>query len=235
MIPSFHAGLSFPLTHLDQERTCAMLPVIEQYTAANKVGPMRTPLPQFLYNYLLDHPVTAAALVNRLELGLHKASMLGPGRFWGTDGEGTEGIVQLMYRDADSRVYYVEGRHDGTFLPEVTGKAVVLLRMRPVKEADGRDSMETVLIAYTKLDSRFLSGLFSLLRPLAGKVVTRQVIKGFEAAHRLGEAMYRDPARVLFEATDSPALPDEAVAFLKTALAALQHPMEVSHPAAAPR
>jgi hypothetical protein len=234
-IPSFHAGVSFRLANIDQRRSCALLPIIEQYTTANKIGPMRTPLPEPLYQYLLDHPVIAAALVNRLDFGLHKASMLGPDRFWGTDGEGTEGVIELVHRDADSRVYYVDGRHDGTFLPQVTGKAVVFLRTRPLKEADGQDSIETTFIAYTRLDNRLLSGLLSLVRPLAGKVITRQVLKGFEAVHRLGDAMHLDPGRVLFEATDPPPLPEEDIAFLKSALVRLQNPTQEAHPAAAPR
>ena len=227
-LPSQHAGVAFDLSHLDPRWTCRLQPILGDYTTANKVGPMRTPLPKPLYDYLLDHPVVAAALVNRLELGLHKASVLGPDRYWGSDGEGTEGIVELIHHDPTTRIYVVDGRHDGRFLPQVTGKAVVLMKIRPVTEPDGRVAMETILIAYTRVDNRFLSGVLSLLRPLVGKVVTRQLLKGFDAAHKLALIMRQDPQRVLFEATDPPALPPEDVALLKTALATLHNP---DHPA----
>ncbi|MBX3238027.1 MAG: hypothetical protein KF814_17920 [Nitrospiraceae bacterium] len=234
-LPSLHAGVTFYLPDLDPSHACLLLPIVENYSTANKIGPLRTPLPQFLYDYLLDHPVMAAALVNRLDLGLHKAARVDGDRYWASDGEGTEGTLQLLHRDPVTRVYYVEGRHDGTFLPAVTGKALVLLRMKPVKSTDGREEMETLMIAYTKLDNRLLSGLLSLVRPLAGKVITRQILKGFAAAQRLGEAIRQDPQRVWFEATDPPPLEEQDVAFLKSALANLHNPAQVSEPMAAPR
>ena len=43
-------------------------------------------------------------------------------------------------------------------------------------------------------------------------------------------AMREHPERVLFEATDPPALPDEEVAFLKQALASLHNPAVPSRP-----
>jgi hypothetical protein len=220
-LPPQHAGVAFPVDQVGGQWPCRLQPIINNYTTANKTGPIRTPLPETIYVYLLDHPPMAAALVNRLDLGLYQASARKPGRFWVTDGEGTEGEVESVYQDRATRIYYLEGSHNGTFLPKVTGKAVVLLRMRPVKDPQGTETVETTLVSYIQLDNAFLSGLLSLLRPLIGKVVTRQLMKGFDAAHRLSQVMLREPDRVLFEATDPPGLPDDEVAFLKQALATL--------------
>ena len=67
----------------------------------------------------------------------------------------------------------------------ITGKAVVFLRMDPVKDADGIEAMDTTMVSYTKLDNRVLSGLVSLLRPLIGGTVTRKLGKGVETVNRL--------------------------------------------------
>ena len=72
-LPSHHAGVVFPLDQVEATWACRLEPIITHYTTANKVGPERTPLPQPVFLYLLDHPVMAAALVNRLDLGLYKA------------------------------------------------------------------------------------------------------------------------------------------------------------------
>ena len=216
-----HAGVTFPIDQVGTHWSCRLLPIMTNYTTANKIGPIRTPLSETIYAYLLDHPPMAAALVNRLDLGLYQAAARKPGRFWVTDGEGTEGEVDSVYQDRTTRIYYLEGSHNGTFLPQMTGKAVVLLRMRPVNEANGSEAVETTLVSYIQLDNAFLSGLLSLLRPLIGKVVTRQVMKAFDAAHRLSVLMLQHPELVLFEATDPPSLPDDEVAFLKQALSIL--------------
>ena len=172
----------------------------------------------------------AAMLVNRLDLGLYKAEQRGQEEFWATDGEGTEGIVHSLFRDPTTRIYYVEGSHDGRFLPRVSGKAVVLLRLHPVTDNRGVESIDSTMVAYLRLDNRFLSGMLSLLRPLIGNVVNRQILKAFDAARRLGGTMREHSEQVLFEATDPPALPDDEVAFLKAALAGLHNPVESLRP-----
>ena len=224
VLPSHHAGVSFPLDQVERAWACRLQPIVSHYTMATKIGPMRTPLPQDVFLYLLDHPVMAAGLVNRLDFGLYKAEQRGPQDFWATDGEGTEGIIHPLYQDGTTRMYVAQGSHDGRLLPQVTGKALVLLRLHPVTDSRGIDSIDSTLVAYLRLDNRFLSGLLSLLRPLIGNVVNRQLLKAFDAARLLGGAMREHPERVLFEATDPPALPDEEVAFLKAALARLHNP-----------
>ncbi len=229
-LPAHHAGVVFPLDQVETAWACRLEPIVTQYTTANKVGPQRTPLPQPVFLYLLDHPVMAAMLVNRLDLGLYKAEQRGLGEFWATDGEGTEGIVHSLFRDPATRIYYVEGSHDGRFLPRVSGKAVVLLRLHPVTDNRGVESIDSTMVAYLRLDNRFLSGMLSLLRPLIGNVVNRQILKAFDAARRLGGAMREHSEQVLFEAMDPPALPDDEVAFLKAALASMHNPVESPRP-----
>jgi hypothetical protein len=222
VLPSRHAGVTFPLDQVESAWACRLQPIVNRYTTANKIGPIRTPLPEAVYLYLLDHPVMAAALVNRLDFGLYKAEQREEQEFWITDGEGTEGLVHPVYQDRSARIYYVEGSHDGRLLPRVTGKAVVLLSLRPLKDSHGIESIDGTLVAYLRLDNRLLSGILSLLRPLIGAVIQRQVAKAFDAAARLAYAMREHPEQVLFEATDPPALPDDEVAFLREAIANLR-------------
>jgi hypothetical protein len=222
-LPSQHAGVTFPIEKVDPDWTCRLQAIVGNYTIANRLGPIRIGLPESLYRNLLDRPPLAAALINRLDLGLYKSEKRGPGRFWGHDGEGTEGIVQLVYEDRTSRIYYLEGSHDSRLLPHMVGKAVVFLRMNSLNDANGLEAMDSTMVSYTKLDNRILSGLVSLLRPLIEGTVTRKLGKGVETVNRLSHLMRQHPDRVLFEAMDPPALPDDDVAFLKQALENLSH------------
>lgn len=223
-VPSLHAEVSFSIEKVDPDWACRLQEIVGHYTITTKVGPLRTGLPESLYRDLLDRPPLAAALINRLDLGLYKSEMRGPGRFWGNDGEGTEGVVQLISQSRTARIYYLEGLHESRLLPNITGKAVVFLKMDSVKDADGMEAMDSTMVAYTKLDSRILSGVVSLLRPFIGGTVKRKLSKGVETVNRLSILMRQHPDRVLFEAMDPPALPDEDVAFVKQALESMPHP-----------
>ena len=222
-VSSQHAGVTFSIEKIDPDWACRLQVIIDNYTIANKVGPIRTGLSESLYRNLLDRPPLAAALINRLELGLYKSEARGPGRYWGHDGEGTEGIVQLVYQDRTSRIYYLEGSHDGRLLPHITGKAVVFLKMDPVKDADGAEAMDSTMVSYARLDNRILSGVITLLRPFLKGTVTRKLRKGVETVNRLSLVMRNHPDRVLSEIMDPPALSDDDVAFVKHALETMPH------------
>jgi hypothetical protein len=223
VITSQHAGVTFPVEKVDSDWVCRIKSIVENYTTANKIGPLKTATTESMYFYLLNRPPIAAALINRLDLAPYKAETRGPGRWWGNDGDGTEGMVELVYHDQSSRVYYLEGTHHSRLLPNLSGKAVVFLRTNPIKDSNGVESMESTMVSYTKLDNRVLSGLVSLLRPLIGGTVARKLSKGVDVVNRLGLEMRQHPDRVLFEAMDPPPLPPEDVAFLKEALGNPQH------------
>ena len=225
----------FAVENIDQEWTCRLQPIIEHHTIAEKVGPLQTAMSASLYRYLLDHPQLAAALINRLDIGLHKAEPRGPERYWGTDGEGTEGIIELVYQDRNSRIYYLEGVHHSRKIPDLHGTAVVFLRMTPVKRENGLEAMDSTMVAYARLDNRVLSGLAWLVRPMIGRMVTRKLTKGVNAVNRVGLEIRQHPDRVMFEATDPPAFSEPDVAFLREAIKVEQNPptrssMAISQP-----
>ena len=222
-LPSQHAGVTFPAEQIESHWACRLQPIINNYTTANKIGPLRTSLPEAVYLYFLDHPPMAAALVNRLGIAPYQSELRGLGRYWGNDGEGTEGIVELVYQDRTSRIYYLEGSHDSRFRVHITGKAVVLLRMDRVTDSNGVEAMDSTLVSYTRLDNRLLSGIVSLFRPLVGSTVTRKLAKGVDSVNRLSRVMQQQPDRVLAEATKSPGLSSDEAAFLKHALENLSH------------
>jgi hypothetical protein len=218
-----HAGLTFPLEKVDPDWACRLQEIIGNYTTANKLGPLRTPLPEAVYVYLLDRPPMAATLVNRLGIAPYQAEMRGPGRYWATDGEGTGGIVQLVHQDRTSRIYYLEGSHNSRFLPDVTGKAVVLLRINPVTDSDGAETVESTLVTYARLNNRLLSGFVSLFRSLVSSMVTRKLTQGVDSVNRLSPMILQQPDRVLSEAMKPPALPSDEVDFLKHLLVNVRH------------
>jgi hypothetical protein len=214
-----HVGLTFPLEKVDPDWACRLQDIIGNYTTANKLGPLRTPLPETVYVYLLDRPPMTATLLNRLGIVPYQAEMRGPGRYWATDGEGTGGIVQLVYQDRTNRIYYLEGSHSSRFLPDVIGKAVVLLRINPVTDSDGAEAVESTLVTYTRLNNRLLSGFVSLFRSLVSSMVTRKLTQGVDSVNRLSPMILQEPDRVMSEAMKPPALPSDEVDFLKHMLA----------------
>jgi hypothetical protein len=223
LLAAQHAGLTFPVERIDPDWSCRLWQIIDDYTTVGRVGPVRTHLSEAMYADLLNHPAMIAALVNRLGIGPYRAETRSPDAFWVNDGDGTEGVVHLLYQDRRARIYYLEGFHDSSVFPRVHAKAVVLLAVEAVKEPQTISSVDTILVTYTRLENRFLAGLVSAIRPLVGNVVTRKLLRGFDATNRLAQVMVEHPDWVMREAMAPPPLGTEEVAFLKQAIAGLPH------------
>lgn len=217
-LSAVHGGLTFPVQRVDPDWACKLQDIIQDHTTETKVGPVGAALSESMYRHLLDHPPFAADMIGRLHLGLYRSEVRGPSRFWGDDGEGTKGIVELVYEDPTSRIYFLEGTHESRLLPHVTGKAVIFLRIGIMRGENGDDATDSTLVAYTRLNNRVLSGLVSLLHPLVTRLIKNRLQKGVETVDRVGRMMRQDPQRVMAVLASPPSLPEHHVAFVKQAL-----------------
>lgn len=203
-------GFAFPAERVDPATLCLIEPIINSATTSGVVGPTTTPIPPSFYAYLLDHPGTIASLVERFGIGSYQFITKGSNQFWVDDREGTHGLLTLLYQDQRSRLYHIDGYHEGHVFPIVRVKAAVFLRTTPVTTPEGYQAIETSLAAYTKLNDPVLATLVSVLKPLIGDAVTRKLTKGFNATTQLGALIAKDPHRVIQEVRSLPAIqPDE--------------------------
>jgi len=189
-------GVLFPVDKLDASSRCRIGAVITGYTTTGHVGPAQTPVTHQLYEYLLDRPPLIATLTERLGLGTYQFTTREQNQFWINDGDGTQGLLALVYQDATHRIYHIDGYHEGQAFPMVRAKAAVFMHITPIMTPDGYPAVQTSITAYTKLDDSLLAGLVRVLRPLIGDAVTRKLSRGFEVTNQLGGAIAQDRDRV---------------------------------------
>ena len=213
-----HGGLTFPVQQLTAEARCLASAVLQEPTTNGTVGPLLTPISRELHDYLLDHPVLTAALVRRLNLGPYTAADLAPDRFAVDDGDGTRGVFRLLHKDEANRIYHVEGVHTRAYVPAVKAAAVIFLRLKEMRGADGKTTVESSLVTYTRLNDPILSWVVRALRPMIGEAVTHKLTRGFEALHQLGQAVSGDPQRALQEVAAVSSTPAADLAAFKPLL-----------------
>jgi len=212
-VSATQGGILFPVDKLEDSTRCQISAIVNGYTTTGLVGPVQTPVTPQLYEYLLDRPPLIAALTERLGLGTYQFTARGLNQFWVNDGEGTQGLLSLVYQDSARRIYHIDGYHEGQVFPMVRAKAVVFMNLTPVTSTDGLPAVQTSLIAYTRLDASLLAGLVRILRPLVGEAVTRKLSRGFEVTNRLGAFIAQDRDHVAQQASLVPWL---SVADLQT-------------------
>jgi hypothetical protein len=194
-------GILFPVDKLDASARCLIGSITNEYTTTGRIGPVQTPVTPQLYEYLLDRPPLIASLTERLGLGAYQFTTRDPNQYWVNDGEGTQGLLSLVYQDPTHRIYHIDGYHEGQIFPMVRAKAAVFMNLTPIITPDGLPAVQTSLVAYTKLDATLLAGLVRLLRPLIGEAVTRKLSRGFEVTNQLGAVIAQDRDRVIQQAS----------------------------------
>jgi hypothetical protein len=190
----------FPLEKMDRPTLCRLASVVNDYTTHRILPTFQTPIQKSVYDFILDHPVLAATLARHLEVASYRVARVGPNAFQGDDGGGTEGLIELLHRDTTQRVYHMRGSHRGRLFPTITGEAIILLNYRARTGSDGRESVETRITTYSRLDNPVLATIVRALQPLLRNVVNDKVAEGFLAAHKLGELMAMEPERVYRDA-----------------------------------
>lgn len=223
-------GFKFPVEHLDPAALCLIEPIVNRATTSGSVGPITMPIPQTLYVYLLDHPSIMASLIERLGLGSYQFTITGHNQFWGNDGEGTQGLLTLLYQDQNVRLYHIDGYHEGPVFPMVRAKAAVFLRITPVMTPEGHPAVETSLVAYTRLNDPVLSAFLFLLKPLVGDAVIRKLTKGFDATTQLGMHMAKEPDRLIQEVRSLPTIQPDDQRVLTALLQELPQPAHAPVP-----
>ncbi len=61
-LPSQHAGVIFPIEKVDPDWACRLQPIIDHYTTASKVGPIRAGLPESLYRRSVGSSASGSGL-----------------------------------------------------------------------------------------------------------------------------------------------------------------------------
>ena len=198
-----HVGdqeVGFPLDKMERQALCRLAGVVNDPTTSHVNPPVVTPVRKAIYDFLLDHMVLTAALVRQLALGDYRVHQVGTQGFFGDDGQGSEALFDLLYLAPTQRVYHVQGSHHGKVFSLVTGEAIVLLTSQTRSGNSGKESVETQMAVYSRLDNPVLATLVKVLQPLLRGAINEKLAGPFLAVHRLGELIAADPELVYKQA-----------------------------------
>lgn len=176
-------------------------PVMTERSVYQRVGPIETPLPQELADFLLDHPDLAATIVREHGIAPYRITMRGPRQSWADDGDGTVALVTEVAREEGKRVYYCDGTHRSRIFPDIKAEAVIVMEMRPVPRPGCSARVRSTFDVYVKLRNPVLSRMANVL-PFVRRTIVRKFSKAVLTADEVGRLLARTPQAVVWDVED---------------------------------
>lgn len=169
--------------------------VVERYTLARNLQPVRFLGTVQTTDWLLDRPHLAAALARHLHppLERYQIAMRDDGSFAINDLGTLRGSLRLVAQGTNRRVYFCQGQFRSlAHILHLTGNMVFALEYR--ESGQGADpSVEVTPQLYVRLDNVLAHGLLKIIGPLVHGVIDRRVANLTAATQIVAERISRDP------------------------------------------
>jgi hypothetical protein len=169
--------------------------VVERYTLARTLQPVRFLGTVRSADVLLDRPTLAAALARHLHppLERYQIAMRDDGSFAVNDLGNLRGSLRLVARGANRRVYFCQGEFRSlAHILRLSGGMVFTLEYLDSRQ--GADpAVEVTPQLYVRLDNVLAHGMLTIISPLLHGVIDRRVANLTLATQAIGERITRDP------------------------------------------
>jgi hypothetical protein len=130
--------------------------VVERPTLTGQGPPETFPCRAEHYFFLLDHPDRAVTAWRRLGAKCVSITDLGDNWFGWTDDQGSQVNWQTVYKDAEKRVWYAQGKiKPAPLVPAVPVRVVVFLYHHERPAANGKTLIEHHTDMYIHTESKF--------------------------------------------------------------------------------
>jgi hypothetical protein len=164
-------GKDLPLEQLD-ERQRQLAKYVLDKPAFTAKGPSESFFckPEH-YQFFLDHPDRAVAAWRKLGAKCVGIASRGDQQFSWNDEQGSEVIWETIHRGAELHIWYAEGKvRPGPLMPLVPVKALVVMRHKELKDADGATQVQHQADIYVQTDSKTAAMLTRMIGPASQRV-----------------------------------------------------------------
>ncbi len=201
--------------------------VVETYTLARDLSPVRFLGTPRLVDWLLDRPAFAATVARHLypPLERYHVKPQKDGTYEVNDLGSLRGSFRLVAHEGNRRVYFCQGEFRSlAHILKLSGGLVFTLELQDFQQ--GSDTyMQVTPQLFVRLDNIVAHGLLKMLSPLINGVIDRRVGNLTEATQIVGERMARDPAGLYREMRSWPELkPEDLEEYRQTFLAGEEYP-----------
>ena len=164
------AAASIPFDRLPRETRGKVASVVNNPSIFRRMPIEMVESDPDLYLFLIRNPEVVVNIWQVMGITNMTLDRIGPDKFRASDGQGTTGIAEYVYRSADTHVIYSDGAYDGSLSPaRLRGQCVLVLKTGYIRQPSGRTFVTTRLDAFLHLDNIGAEWVARTLQPLVGR------------------------------------------------------------------
>jgi hypothetical protein len=165
-----------PLSQVAAHRRESVSEVIRSFSFHKRGQPETFPANPKLYLRLLNEPTLTLGLWQDLGPTPARLEPIGPGRYRGTDGDGTSAVWEYVLRSPRLHVLHCDLDYVSPHgAARLAGRIVLIVRSGYFQEVNGDPWIQQEVEVFAKVDSRGWKTVAAGLRPVIEKVLDDQV------------------------------------------------------------
>lgn len=151
-----------------------------------------------MYRYLLQHPDVAVSTWRVMGISRFEMWQTGPMEYEAKAVDGSEGIADILYQDANQMVFVCEGTYHNVLLPKpLEASALIWFRASYTPAADGTHTVSQKADVFVKFPSTAFSAVAKMLTPVTNGMMDRNLFEVSLYSSMMSRAVRDEPEWVI--------------------------------------
>ena len=189
-----HAKSRIPYNKMSEgakQRAANILGDISQY---RRMPSVQYKVDPNIYQYLVNHPDVAVSTWRVMNISKLQMWQTGEFEYEATAVDGSEGIADILWRDANQCLFIVEGRYSSPLLPNaIQASALVWLQYRFVRDRSGNYLVNQQVESFIHFPSAAVDTIARLASRITNTILDRNVFEVSLYARMMSQAASKDP------------------------------------------
>ena len=162
---------SIPIKRLDDDARRKVAGVLSQTSVFRRMPIQVVPCDPDMYLFLVRNPEVVVDMWRVLGVSKLSLKKTGPDSYRLTDGEGTQGRIEVIHRNHDTHIAYTDCKYEGPLLKTpIRYWGLLILKSGYVREPDGRYYVTSRLDTFSCFKPGGVEFLTQTFHPVFGKV-----------------------------------------------------------------
>lgn len=150
-----------------------------------------------VYQFFIRYPDVAVSIWRVMGISEMKMTQTGPNEYEGDSGDGSTGIIDVLYRGPEENLLICEGQYQSPILKKpIKARSLVLLKTSFLKETDGTIYVTHRADMYVAFPSQTVETVAKVLSPVTGAMADRTFTEMSLFLRMMSLAMTRRPTWV---------------------------------------